>query len=127
VRGALGVASGLGLAAVTEASLRRYDAGRRRLAYAAFLPLAAAIYPIFRRGGRGSRAGRVEIAALGAYSAFAVAARDDRVLAAGWASHAAFDALHHGGDESLIPGWYPAVCAGYDLAVAGLLIGPARR
>jgi hypothetical protein len=123
---ALGLAAGVGLAALTEATLRRFDASRRRLAYAVYLPVAAAIYPVARRGGRGSREGRIEVGALAAYAAFAAAARDDRVLAAGWASHAVFDAVHHGGDGSLIPGWYPAVCAGYDLAVAGLLIAPAR-
>ena len=124
MRHALGLTAGLALGAVTEASVRRYDPARRRRAYAAALPLAAAIYPVCRRGGRLSRAGRIEIAALGAYAAFATAVRDDRVLAAGWASHALFDAVHHGGHDSLIPDWYPAACAGYDLAVAGVLLRP---
>ncbi len=122
MRHLLGLAGGLALAAATEASLSRYDAVWRRRAYAVYLPVAAAIYPVFRRGGRHSRAARIEIGALAAYSALALAARDDRLLAAGWASHALFDAVHDGGDESLIPDWYPAACAGYDLAVAGLLV-----
>jgi hypothetical protein len=126
MRHALGLAAGLAMAACTEVAVRRFDAARRRQAYAAALPFAAAIYPACRRGGRLSRAGRIEIAALAAYGAFAAAARDDRVLAAGWASHAVFDAVHHGGHDSLIPDWYPAVCAGYDLAVAGVLIGRAQ-
>jgi hypothetical protein len=125
MRHVLGFAAGVALAAGSEAFLRRYDAGRRRLAYAVYLPVAAAIYPVARRGSRRSHAGRIEIGALGAYAAFAAAARDDRVLAAGWASHAIFDAVHHGGDDSLIPDWYPAVCAGYDLAVAGVLLRPS--
>jgi hypothetical protein len=125
MRHAIGLAAGLALAALTEVAVRPFDARRRRLAYAVALPVAAAIYPAARRGGHRSRPGYVEIVALGAYAAFAMAARDDRLLAAGWASHAAFDALHDGGHDSLIPDWYPAACAGYDLAVAGLLVGRA--
>jgi hypothetical protein len=41
-----------------------------------------------------------------------------RLLAAGWASHALFDAAH-GDDER--PRWYPVVCAGYDVVICGHL------
>jgi len=41
-----------------------------------------------------------------------------RVLAAGWLSHAVFDMVHHRNSGSLLPRWYPALCAGFDVAVA---------
>jgi len=43
--------------------------------------------------------------------------RATRVLAAGWASHALFDAAHDHDQGSRLPRWYPAFCAGFDLVV----------
>jgi hypothetical protein len=49
-----------------------------------------------------------------------------RAVAAGWVGHAIFDNLHERGRTSRLPDWYPAVCAGYDVALAALLLrGPA--
>jgi len=50
--------------------------------------------------------------------------RRSRLLAAGWAAHALFDATHRHSASSLLPGWYPALCAGYDLALASALTIP---
>ncbi|PTL60695.1 hypothetical protein C7Y72_03285 [Paraconexibacter algicola] len=92
------------------------------------LPVAAAIYPAARSGDRHGHHARREVAALAAYSAWVLASsradrdRAARLLAAGWASHAAFDALHDGGGHSLIPAWYPALCAGYDVVIAAGLL-----
>jgi hypothetical protein len=39
-------------------------------------------------------------------------------------AHAGFDAaFSHDATASRIPSWYPAACAGYDVAFAALLIG----
>lgn len=44
--------------------------------------------------------------------------RARQVAAWGWLAHAAFDLVHEPGDGSLLPDWYPAVCAGFDVGVA---------
>ena len=93
------------------------------------LAIAAAIYPLARGRWAAGAAPAREIAALLAFSALAASvARGDAnlrtrgALAAGWSAHAAFDMLHDSGDDSRIPAWYPALCAGYDLGVAGCLL-----
>jgi hypothetical protein len=120
-----GAAAGVALAVATERLIGRAAPRQRTRLWAVALPGAAAIYPLARRTGHLRREGMIEIGALGAYSAFALrlpGGSKERALAAGWASHAAFDALHHRGDGSRIPSWYPAACAGYDLVVAGTLL-----
>jgi hypothetical protein len=49
------------------------------------------------------------------------------MAAAGWAAHAVFDLLHDRGPDSYIPSWYPALCAGYDISLAALLITGAEK
>lgn len=47
-------------------------------------------------------------------------------LAAGWAAHAAWDvALHTGGRGAYVPEWYPMLCVGFDLFLAGFIVGLA--
>ncbi|MDI9902860.1 hypothetical protein QM716_23675 [Rhodococcus sp. IEGM 1409] len=50
-----------------------------------------------------------------------------RLVAASWAVHPIFDLLHERGPDSRLPDWYPAICAGYDLGVAGLLAAEPRN
>jgi hypothetical protein len=45
-----------------------------------------------------------------------------RLVAAGWLAHAVFDNVHDKGPTSRLPEEYPAACAGYDVALAGLLL-----
>lgn len=120
----IGVVAGIGTDVVVEKLAPRH----RTVALAAGLVTAAAIYPIARR--RRSFGGPLlrEVASLVAAGAVASIAAQDRstrtrnLVAAGWAAHAAFDMLHRAGPDSAIPSWYPAMCAGYDLAVAGRLV-----
>jgi hypothetical protein len=45
------------------------------------------------------------------------------LLALGWASHIGWDLLLHPADaSSYAPWWYPAVCLGFDLVVAGAVV-----
>jgi hypothetical protein len=121
----VGAAAGVGLAVASESLIAKVAPKHRTLAWAVGLPVAAAVYPLARRRGHLGRDGLREIGALALYSAFAArlpGGSKDKALAAGWASHAAFDAIHHSGPDSRIPGWYPAACAGYDLAVARSLV-----
>lgn len=127
-RDAAGVAIGAALAVGVDRLTLRYARSRRVEAAAAGLAVAAGIYPAARTR-RPLDAHLVrEVASLAAYSAFVLAAtrRDAvarrRLVAGGWASHAAFDAVHDSGPDSLIPGWYPAACAGYDLVTAARLL-----
>lgn len=41
-------------------------------------------------------------------------------LVLGWIAHVLWDiGLHTGGHPGFVPSWYPGVCIGFDLAVAG--------
>jgi hypothetical protein len=114
------------------------DIGTRRIApasqlvpaAAAGLVTAAVIYPAARVGrevGKGTAvrenvAVGATVAVLGAAVATRRSRSARRIVAAGWLAHAVFDNLHDRGATSRLPSWYPAVCAGYDVAVAGLLL-----
>ena len=98
------------------------------MALAAGMVAAAAIYPIARSrrplGAPLARelAGLVATGAIASMAARSTQSRARRLVAAGWAAHAAFDMVHDRGEDSRIPSWYPAMCAGYDLAIAARLV-----
>ncbi|HEX2121542.1 MAG TPA: DUF6010 family protein [Thermoanaerobaculia bacterium] len=52
-------------------------------------------------------------------------------LALGWAAHVGWDLLlHPAGASSYAPWWYPVICIGFDLVVAGAIVSataPPRR
>ena len=120
----IGAVAGVGTDVATEKRAPRH----RALLLAGGLVAAAAIYPIARRERRFGAPLARELAGLVASGAIVSAAvratptQARNVVAAGWAAHAVFDMLHHSGKDSLIPSWYPAMCAGYDLAIAGRLV-----
>lgn len=123
------LAAGAGLAYGTDQLVRKVLPEKLRLpAASAGLVTAALIYPAFRRRPHKGVAARIEWLAVGATlgtgaaSARLSPAERQRAVAAAWASHALFDMAHRRGPKSRIPGWYPAACAGYDLALAGLLL-----
>jgi hypothetical protein len=121
----VGLAIGAGRAYVADASSRVGD--RRVLGAAIGLVAAAAVYPLARR-----RAGIdwLEAAALMSASGLALSAvkrpgpRSRVLLGLGWIGHALFDAtFRHDTTASRLPRWYPAFCAGFDLAYGAWLIG----
>jgi hypothetical protein len=120
---AVGAVAGVATDVLTEKLAPRH----RALALAGGLVVAAAIYPIARRerpmGGPLLReiAGLVAAGAVASAAARAQGPAARNIVAAGWAAHAAFDQVHRPGPHSRIPSWYPAMCAGYDLAVAARL------
>ena len=124
VSAAVGAIAGIGTDLVTE----HRSSKQRAMALAAGLIVAAAIYPLARRERRPGAPLAREIAGLiGSGAILTAAARSTptqarNLVAAGWAAHAVFDMVHDGGEASKIPSWYPAMCAGYDLAVAGRLV-----
>jgi hypothetical protein len=125
---ATSAAIGAVLAVATDIATERAAPRHRTTALTAGLVAAAAIYPIARsRRPLGAPLAR-ELAGLGATGAIgSLAARSTpsrarRLVATGWATHAVFDMVHDRGADSRIPSWYPAMCAGYDLAIAGRLV-----
>jgi hypothetical protein len=120
---AVGAAGAIGF----DWTVRKRWPRRRVSTHAVALGGAAAVYPALRSGEFLGSAGVRELAALGGYGALGVAAvrtgtpTAARVVAGAWASHALFDRVHQTGSHSRIPEWYPALCAGYDLALAALI------
>jgi hypothetical protein len=71
-----------------------------------------------------------EIAGLLFFGAFAwLGVRVSLVwLAFGWAAHVAWDVgLHLDQSQAIVPEWYPLLCVGFDLIVAGFALGSASR
>lgn len=127
--GVIPLVAGAALGLANDALVRRLLPSYRVPAAAAGLATAALIYPLARPRGTGSMETRArEWRAVAATVGIGVVAsrlpdRAGRTLAAaGWAAHVAFDYLHDRGPTSRLPRWYPAVCAGYDLSVAGMLL-----
>ena len=131
--------TGLALSAFVDAPLKKWMPRNRTSSYAARLVVAAAVYPVARQGQ--VRQGRLvdvsipirEWSAVSATFVVFVGAlvlppsTARRLVAASWAVHPIFDLLHEFGPESRLPDWYPAICAGYDLGVAGLLAAEPRN
>lgn len=121
-----GATVGLALGKASAVAARRVAPGAStRLLAIALVPVAL-VYPVVRRS-PGDRAATLrEAAGVGAMALAAAAAarstRPELVTAAGWLAHAGFDAVHDAGPGSLLPGWYPAFCAGYDAGVAWDLV-----
>jgi hypothetical protein len=45
-------------------------------------------------------------------------------LALGWTAHVAWDVgLHLDRSQAIVPDWYPLLCVGFDLLVAGFVLG----
>lgn len=50
------------------------------------------------------------------------------ILAAGWAVHVGWDVwLHKLMDVAFVPGWYPVICVGFDLLLAGYILARFRK
>lgn len=130
-RSMTGALLGVGLGELTARMAAGRPAEQQVVRYSAGLAIAAAIYPAARRRWRLDRSSAGELIGLAGYgvaSATAVLhprARANRLLAAGWASHALFDAAHGHDEGSRLPRGYPAFCAAYDLVLAAHLLRAA--
>ena len=110
-----------------ETALR---SGRPAKVFAAGLVVAAGLYVLFALWAGDRRAAALEAAGTGLFALFALAGArwSPHWLAAGWTAHVAWDLLLHpvqGGGYA--PWWYPAACIGFDLLVAGAVLGAARE
>lgn len=99
---------------------RRWGAAAPRL-YALGLVVAAGVYPVFAGIAGDLGALPLEVGGLLLFTLIAVAgARWWPLLALGWVAHVAWDvALHPIESGGYVPGWYPLLCVGFDLVVAG--------
>ncbi|BCF81629.1 hypothetical protein RQCS_11740 [Rhodococcus qingshengii] len=122
------------LSVLFDAPAQKWMPRSRTPTYAVGLMVAATVYPVARQGRKVDASIRTrEWSAAAATGAVLIgglvlppsAAR--RLVAAGWALHPIFDLLHERGSDSRLPDWYPALCAGYDLGVAGILAAEPRN
>ncbi|HVG29259.1 MAG TPA: DUF6010 family protein [Pyrinomonadaceae bacterium] len=104
---------------------RRAGARAELTIYALSLAAAALIYVGFAFGGGATRGWLgLELAGVVLFSLAALLGVRVSAwfLAAGWAAHAAWDALlHTHAGAPFVPDWYRAACAGFDLTLAAYL------
>ncbi len=93
------------------------------------LVVAALIYvALALAGGADSRWLALEAAGLALFAVLAWLGLRASLwwLAVGWLGHVAWDVgLHLDQYQVFVPPWYPLLCVGFDLVVAGFLLGPA--
>lgn len=117
------LAAGAALALAANAAAGSWGQRHRLSVHSAGLVGAALVYPAMHSasGVEPAVRHREALGVVGCAALTVLAARSttrSRLLAAGWAAHALFDAVHHRGATSCLPDWYPALCAGYDLSLA---------
>lgn len=104
---------------------RRAGLKREMIVYAAALVIAALIYVGFAVVGGATVSWLViESGSLVLFSLVALFGlrRSAWVLMIGWAAHAVWDVLLHKVLEvGFVPEWYPVVCIGFDLFLAGYI------
>jgi uncharacterized protein DUF6010 len=93
------------------------------------LAVAALIYLVLALvGGADRRWLTLEVAGLGVFGMFAWLGLRVSLwwLAVGWWGHVGWDVgLHLDRAQAFVPTWYPLLCVGFDLVVAGFLLGLA--
>jgi hypothetical protein len=119
---AIGIGVLLALPYIWRASRSR---GATRM-YAVGLIVAAAVYVGFALFAGDRQVLLREGAGLLIFTAIALIGMrvSAYLLAAGWAAHVAWDLLFHSIEAAAyVPWWYPVVCIGFDLMVAGAILG----
>lgn len=92
------------------------------------LGVAALVYVLFAAFGGGARWLAVEAGGLAVFAGIGWLGRRAPVwLALGWTAHVAWDIGVHGETAGFVPAWYPLLCVGFDLVVAGYALGLALR
>ncbi len=121
---ALQILIGAAACAVFILLARRLAPRRELRLYAVGLFVAASIYVGFVARDVSLSWLTIELAGLVVFTLVALAGLkfSPLILAAGWAAHVAWDVLLHGLFETtFVPGWYPPVCVGFDLLLAGYI------
>ena len=124
---ALAVFAGVALALPYLLYARRVRHWRR--VYGAGLVIAAAVYVAFAACRGTLRETLVELGGVVLFGILAVLGvrYSAWVLALGWVAHLGWDLLLHPvSAPSYAPWWYPVACIGFDLVVAGAIVGTRR-
>lgn len=125
--------------ASSDAAVAKLYPARRTAVAALGLIAAAVMYPVSRQLPAADSAGESRLwlptpsaaevgAVLAAGVIVAAAAKQPtptsrRILAAGWAAHALYDAaVKHDARATRLPAWYAPFCAGADIAIALRLV-----
>ncbi len=94
------------------------------------LIIAAVIYCIFALIGKNYDWLSIEFLGVILYSIPALLSKkySKYWLVLGWALHVLWDVvIHHNGHPGFVPYWYPGVCIGFDLSIAGAIIWSIRK
>jgi hypothetical protein len=108
---------------------RRLSPERELRLYAVSLVIAALIYVGFTLRGATAAWLSVELAGLLAFTLLAWLGlkMSALILALAWTAHAAWDVLlHQLPDVAFVPDWYPVICVGFDLLLAGYIVARVR-
>ncbi|HJU06331.1 MAG TPA: hypothetical protein VJ692_14380 [Nitrospiraceae bacterium] len=120
------ILAGVGFAVVFIALARTRGRPRELLIYGVALGLAAAVYVAFALTAGNGHAFVVEllgVALFGSLGAVGIWLWPP-MLAFGWIAHIAWDLLVSGSAETgYAPSWYPTLCIGTDLFLAGYIWG----
>jgi hypothetical protein len=122
----LAVAAGVLLALPYLLYARRV---RDRRVFGAGLVVAAVVYVAFAAARGSAREVLVELGGVALFGviAFIGIRHSSAVLALGWVLHVAWDLLLHPVHvSSYAPWWYPVICIGFDLVVAGAIFALAK-
>lgn len=124
-----GCAVGVGAALLADGLISRRSPHRDVLWAAIGLMTAALVYPLARRRVGLDRAEAWAVLSAGAIASVSIArpGRSSRLLLGlGWICHALFDAAcGHNSSTWRLPRWYPAFCAGFDIAYGARLVRTA--
>ena len=123
MRFALTVLAGVALALPYVLYARR--SRNRRRVFGAGLIIAAFIYVVFALVGGTVEGVLIELGGVVLFGIFAFLGVRGSVyfLALGWVAHVGWDLLLHPiQSSSYAPWWYPVVCIGFDLIVAGAIL-----
>ena len=130
----LGLIAGLVFSLLLVRAARRRGPRAARRAYAIGLVVAALVYLGLALAGRASsRWLATEAAGVALFGAAASlgSRKWPAVLAAGWATHVAWDVLLHldGAGAAYTPDWYAWLCVSFDLVIAGAVVAspPSSR
>lgn len=102
-------------------ALRRLPADRRQPIYGVALLVAVLIYVAFAMVAGTALVQEFGGGLMFAAMAFAGMRGYPMALAVGWATHGWWDAAVHGTASAIAPAWYPPLCLGFDLLVAGAI------
>lgn len=117
-----------GILAMGVLAVIRRGATREREWLALMLMVAALVYPLCAVGAQPLSQLGVEVTGVALFLLFALLGvrASPWFLSLGWAAHAVWDlAIPASRDASYLPAWYPMLCLGFDVVVAGYVAGRA--